>query len=261
MTNLRSAGLGKFIYYATYFNTLNKPDYHTNVKANSEAQALSENAIITRLVATRKNYLLVKRSLDILFSFLFIVLVLSWLLPIIAIWIKLDSKGPVFFSQKRTGRNGRIFRCLKFRTMIENDEADEKPAEHDDYRITRAGRFLRRTNIDELPQFFNILAGSMSLVGPRPHMLSDCMRFSFVVSSYKFRNLVKPGITGLAQTKGHIGPARDYESIMTRYYWDAVYVRKAGAWMDTKIILKTISRCFSNVWMVVSSAFGKKAAK
>ena len=251
----------KFLFFAIYFNTLNKPDYHNHLQANSEAQALSENAIITRLVATRKNYLLVKRSLDILFSFVFIILVLSWLLPIIAIWIKLDSKGPVFFSQKRTGRNGRIFRCLKFRTMIENDEADEKPAERDDYRITRAGRFLRRTNIDELPQFFNILTGSMSLVGPRPHMLSDCMRFSFVVSSYKFRNLVKPGITGLAQTKGYIGPARDYESIMTRYYWDAVYVRKAWLWLDVKIIVKTISRSFKNFSLLFKAASRKTAVE
>ena len=131
--------------------------------------------------------------------------------------------------------------------MIENDEADEKPAEQNDYRITRAGKFLRQTNIDELPQFLNILSGNMSLVGPRPHMLSDCIRFSFVISSYKFRNLVKPGITGLAQTKGHIGPARDYESIMKRYYWDAVYIRKASFWLDMKIIGKTITRSFKNL--------------
>ena len=150
---------------------------------------------------------------------------------------------------------------MKFRTMIENEESDEKPAEDEDYRITRAGRFLRRTNIDELPQFFNVLAGNMSLVGPRPHMLSDCTRFSFVISSYKFRTLVKPGITGLAQTKGHIGPARDYESIMTRYYWDAVYVRKAGLWLDAKIIAKTISLSIKNLWNVLSSAFTRKPVK
>jgi putative colanic acid biosynthesis UDP-glucose lipid carrier transferase len=141
--------------------------------------------------------------------------------------------------------------------MIVNDEADEKPAEDNDYRVTRAGRFLRKTNLDELPQFINVLLGDMSLVGPRPHMLSDCMRFSFVVSSYKFRNLVKPGITGLAQTKGHIGPARDYESIMTRYYWDATYVRQAGLWMDAKIIAKTVARLAKNFWVVVTSVRSK----
>lgn len=228
---------------------MNKPEYHSKLQPQStpEGLALNENAIIAKLVASRRNYLLFKRILDIGFSFLFIVLVLSWLLPIIAIWIKLDSKGPVFFSRKRTGRNGGVFRCLKFRTMIENDEADVKPAEPDDYRITKAGKFLRQTNIDELPQFLNILSGHMSLVGPRPHMLSDCIRFSFVISAYKFRNLVKPGITGLAQTKGHIGPARDYESVMKRYYWDAVYIRKASFWLDMKIIGKTITRSFKNL--------------
>lgn len=242
-----------FFVYLLSLIFLNKPDLHKTLQPQGtpEVPAINENAIITSLVASRKNYLIVKRIFDVVFSFLFIVLVLSWLLPIIAIWIKIDSKGPVFFSQKRTGRNGKTFRCLKFRTMIENEEADEKPAEVNDQRVTKAGKFLRRFNIDELPQFFNILIGTMSLVGPRPHMLSDCMRFSFVVSSYKFRNLVKPGITGLAQTKGFIGPARDYESIMKRYYWDAVYVRKAGLWLDIKILGSTFKRTFQNLILVV----------
>lgn len=182
-------------------------------------------------------------------------------MPIIAAWIKLDSKGPVFFSQKRTGRNGRIFRCLKFRTMIQNDEADEKPAEDNDSRITHAGRILRKTNLDELPQFLNVLMGTMSLVGPRPHMLSDCMRFSFVVSSYRFRSLAKPGITGLAQIKGYIGPARDYDSIMTRYYWDALYVRKASLWLDMQIIGKTMKRGFRIFGIGFSRLFGRKSAE
>ena len=218
---------------------------------------INENEIITNPVASRKNYLLFKRIIDIVFSFLFIVLVLSWLLPIIAIWIKLDSKGPVFFWQKRTGINGKIFRCLKLRTMILNDDADEKPAEENDQRITRAGRFLRTTNIDELPQMLNVLVGNMSLVGPRPHMLSDCIRFSFVVSSYQFRNLVKPGLTGLAQTKGHYGPAKDYDSIVTRYYWDAEYVKKAGLWLDMKIIGATIIRSIPIFIKVFSAPFRK----
>jgi putative colanic acid biosynthesis UDP-glucose lipid carrier transferase len=241
---------------------LNKPGYHSNIPSQvPDVSTLNENAIIARLVATRRNYLVFKRTLDIVFSFLFIVLVLSWLLPIIAAWIKLDSKGPVFFSQKRIGRAGKMFRCLKFRTMIANDEADEQPAEERDYRVTRAGKFLRKTNIDELPQFINVLLGSMSLVGPRPHMLSDCIRFSFVVTSYKFRSLVKPGITGLAQTKGHIGPARDYESITRRYYWDAVYVRKASFWLDLLIIVNTIGILFKNTWIVSSSLFKRNAMR
>ena len=238
---------------------LHQPEYHKDLQSSSaDALAINENAIIARLVATRKNYLFIKRMLDILFSFVFIVLVLSWLLPLIAIWIKLDSKGPVFFSQKRMGRNGKIFRCLKFRTMVPNDEADERQAEVNDERITRPGKFLRKTNIDELPQFFNVLAGHMSLIGPRPHMLSDCIRFSFVVSSYNFRTLVKPGITGLAQVKGFKGPAKDYESIVNRYRWDAVYVRKAGLWMDSKIAATTVIRCFHNLRKTVVTSFSKK---
>jgi len=131
--------------------------------------------------------------------------------------------------------------------MIINKEADERQADQNDERITRIGKFLRNTNIDELPQLLNVLIGDMSLVGPRPHMLSDCMRFSFVISSYPFRTLVKPGITGLAQIKGYRGPAKDYESIINRYYWDAVYVRKAGLWLDIKIAGKTIAHCVKNL--------------
>lgn len=131
--------------------------------------------------------------------------------------------------------------------MIVNEEADERQADENDERITRIGKFLRATNIDELPQLLNVLIGDMSLVGPRPHMLSDCTRFSFVVSSYQFRTLVKPGITGLAQIKGYRGPAKDYESIMNRYYWDAVYIRKAGPWLDIKIAGETIAHGLKNL--------------
>jgi putative colanic acid biosysnthesis UDP-glucose lipid carrier transferase len=219
-----------------------KTDLHKELPqlAPIEESTVTENAIVARFVASRRKYLYAKRVLDISFSLLAIVLILSWLLPLVAIWIKLGSKGPVFFSQKRVGRNGKIFRCLKFRSMIMNDDADEKPADENDLRITRTGKFLRKTNIDELPQLFNVLAGDMSLIGPRPHMVSDCMRFSFVISSYKFRSLVKPGITGLAQIKGYHGPAKEYEGIVNRYYWDAVYVRKAGLPLDFQILIKTM---------------------
>jgi len=228
---------------------LYKPDQHRDFQTaiTPGTPAIHENAIVTRLVATKKNYLLIKRFFDIAFSFIGIVCVLSWLTPVMAILIKSGSKGPVFFLQKRMGRNGKIFRCFKFRTMIVNEDADERQAEENDDRVTRIGKFLRATNIDELPQLLNVLIGDMSLVGPRPHMLSDCMRFSFVVSSYQFRTLVKPGITGLAQIKGYRGPAKDYESIMNRYYWDAVYIRKAGPWLDIKIAGETIAHGFKNL--------------
>jgi putative colanic acid biosynthesis UDP-glucose lipid carrier transferase len=183
--------------------------------------------------------------------------VLSWLLPLIAMLIKLNSKGSVFFKQKRTGLNGKPFSCLKFSTMIINDDADERPANENDDRITEIGKFLRRTNIDELPQFFNVLVGDMSIVGPRPHMITDCIRFSFVISSYQFRNLARPGITGLAQVKGYHGPTADYESIIIRYYWDAQYVRKASLWLDIKIIGITIIQSLSNLIHVGFHVFQK----
>lgn len=204
-----------------------------------------------KFVATQKNYLPFKRFLDILFSVLIIILVLSWLLPIVSLLIKLDSEGPVFFKQKRIGLNGNPFTCLKLRTMILNNEADETPACKKDHRITRFGFLLRRSNVDELPQFFNVLAGQMSIVGPRPHMVSDCTRFSFVIPSYASRHFIKPGITGWAQVKGYHGPTTDYESIITRYYWDIAYARQYSLWLDARIIALTIAGGISAIQRIV----------
>jgi putative colanic acid biosynthesis UDP-glucose lipid carrier transferase len=131
--------------------------------------------------------------------------------------------------------------------MVVNDEADEKQAEEDDHRITRIGKVLRRTNLDELPQFINVLIGDMSIIGPRPHMLSDCTRFSFVIPAYKFRASMRPGITGLAQVKGYHGPTADYESIFIRYHWDAEYIRNANFRLDLKIISLTFLQSIGNM--------------
>lgn len=210
-------------------------------------QGMNQNGIIRSFVASRKKYLFAKRAFDIVFSSLVILLLLSWLTPLVALLIKLDSKGPVFFRQRRIGKNGMFFQCLKFRTMVQNEEADERPAGENDDRITKVGRLLRRINIDELPQFFNVLVGHMSVVGPRPHMIADCIRFSFVISSYSFRSLVRPGITGWAQVNGYHGPTNDYESIIIRYYWDAMYVRKASVTLDIKIIIHTVANGFSHL--------------
>lgn len=125
--------------------------------------------------------------------------------------------------------------------------ADDLPADKDDARITRTGRFLRNTNLDELPQFFNVLLGHMSIVGPRPHMVADCVRFSFVVHSYQFRSLLRPGITGLAQINGCHGFTAGYDSIILRYYWDAQYIRKAGLWLDIKIVAATVKQGLQNL--------------
>jgi len=183
-----------------------------------------------------------KRLADVSISLLFVLFVLSWLAPVLAILICLDSRGPAFFKQKRVGRGGRSFYCLKFRTMYVNKDCHVRHAERNDGRITRIGRILRKSNIDEFPQFINVLKGDMSLVGPRPHMHADCTRFSQVVNGYKFRNMVKPGITGLAQVKGYHGPALTYESIFRRFQWDAFYVRNASLWLDFRILRKTITQ-------------------
>lgn len=190
-------------------------------------------------VNQKLKYFFFKRLFDIVVSALVIVFILSWLLPIVALLIKLDSRGPVFFVQRRVGRWGRTFRCFKFRTMVVNDYANTKQAGENDSRITTIGNFLRKSNLDEFPQFFNVLLGDMSIVGPRPHMHADCNKFANVVSGYKFRGLMKPGITGLAQVKGYRGPTYDFESIFHRYQFDAFYVRNANFWLDIRIIRET----------------------
>jgi putative colanic acid biosysnthesis UDP-glucose lipid carrier transferase len=220
-----------------------------------------QNGVVRSFVASRKKYLFFKRVFDIFFSTLVLLLVMSWLIPIISLIILIDTKGPVFFRQKRIGRNGRPFYCIKFRTMIQNQEADERPAEENDERITKAGKILRRTNLDELPQFINVLAGQMSVVGPRPHMMVDCIRFSFVIPSYQFRNLIRPGITGWAQVNGFHGVTADYDSIILRYYWDAQYVRKASFWLDLKIIGATVFQVFSNLKAVCFVHIPKKLSR
>jgi len=159
--------------------------------------------------------------------------------------IKLDSKGPVFFLQKRIGKGGRVFTCYKLRTMVVNGHADERPASEDDMRITGIGRFLRTTHLDELPQFLNVLLGSMSLVGPRPYMITDDHRFSRMVPGHNFRNFVKPGITGLSQVKGFHGAGLDFQTIFSRYQWDTFYVRNASTFLDFRILHSTTRLFFT----------------
>src|SRR5215831_8033011 len=183
---------------------------------------------LRRYIDSKKIYFISKRIFDILLSLISIIVVMSWLLPVVALLIKYSSKGPVIFRQKRVGRGGRSFYCYKFRTMVLNKEADTKQATENDGRITRIGKFLRKSNLDEFPQFFNVLAGNMSIVGPRPHMHADCSRFSNIIPGYKFRNLVKPGITGMAQVKGYHGRVITTECIFRRYQWDAFYIRNAS---------------------------------
>jgi putative colanic acid biosysnthesis UDP-glucose lipid carrier transferase len=181
-----------------------------------------------------------KRIFDLVISIIVIVCILSWLIPILALLIRLDSHGPVFFVQKRVGRYSRLFACYKLRTMVVNEQADQYPATGDDARITRLGSWLRRSHLDELPQFFNVFLGSMSLVGPRPYMPADCRLFEKTVPDGAFRHRVRPGITGLAQSKGLHGVICDKQIIFERYYWDAFYVDHAGFGLDLRILGRTI---------------------
>jgi putative colanic acid biosynthesis UDP-glucose lipid carrier transferase len=185
-----------------------------------------------------------KRTFDIVVSLLAVVLIFSWLLPIIALLIKLDSKGPVFFKQKRTGLNGKLFTCIKFRTMIVNAEADLLPATENDRRITRFGKFLRNRYLDELPQLLNVLMGDMSLIGPRPHMLSDDLRYRDDIEFYHMRYKVKPGITGLAQVFNLTGPLNELSQMKERVQLDIFYVRHWSLLLDVKILLRTLHQFF-----------------
>jgi putative colanic acid biosysnthesis UDP-glucose lipid carrier transferase len=192
-------------------------------------------------------YLAGKRVFDFLVSLLVICFVLSWLIPILAILIKLDSQGPVFFMQQRVGFMGRIFPCLKLRTMVVNEDSDSMQARENDPRITKLGRFLRFTSLDEFPQFFNVLKGEMSIVGPRPFMKSDDENFNQVVSNYELRYFAKPGITGIAQVKGYRGPAVSFYSIFHRYQWDAFYIRNASLSLDFKILRLTCRQTIKSI--------------
>jgi len=180
-----------------------------------------------------------KRTFDLLISTLVILGILSWLLPVLAWMIKRDSEGPVFFVQKRVGKEGKLFSCFKLRSMVVNPHADQHPVAGDDGRITPLGSWLRLSHLDELPQFFNVFLGSMSLVGPRPYMPSDVQRFATIAPDPCFREKVKPGITGMAQSRGLHGIVCDRNTLLQRYYWDDYYVRNAGFGLDMQILWNT----------------------
>jgi len=186
------------------------------------------------------NFLL-KRGFDIVFSILVLVLICSWLFPIIALLIKRSSQGPVFFIQKRYGYHEEIFNCIKFRTMVVNEDSSKKTTEENDVRITTIGKFLRKTSLDEMPQFINVLKGEMSVVGPRPHMLAVDNFYKPKIGRYTLRSHAYPGITGLAQIKGLRGDSGNVEIEMNkRILADSFYIRNWSFVMDLAIILKTI---------------------
>lgn len=214
--------------------------FYPNKQAGTRVPGLRDH------FTSKHRYLVFKRGTDIASALLVTLLIFPWLFPIIMIMIRLDSKGPIFFKQKRVGFLGKTFWCYKFRTMYRNDAADTRQAIKDDPRVTRVGRLLRGTGLDELPQFINVLLGHMSIVGPRPHMLKDSREFSEVVANYKFRNLARPGITGMSQVRGCRGPSSTFQSIFRRYQWDAYYVRNINFALDIKIMAET-------AWLMMKS--------
>ncbi len=185
-----------------------------------------------------------KRTFDIAFSAAVILFVFTWLFPLLALLIKLSSRGPVFFKQMRLGRDNKEFVCWKFRSMRMNKEADSKQATKDDPRVTRIGRFLRGSNLDEMPQFINVLLGHMSVVGPRPHPLRLNEQYRDIIDKYMVRHFVRPGITGWAQVNGLRGETRTPELMERRVELDVWYLENWSFWLDLRIVLKTVTNMF-----------------
>lgn len=184
----------------------------------------------------------IKRIFDVIVSLLVCIFILSWLTIILYILIKFESKGPLFYVHKRTGINFKEYDCYKFRSLRTTKEIKGSYVQKNDARLTKVGRFLRRTSIDEMPQFFNALKGDMSIVGPRPHMLTFTDAYSKVINKYNFffRHNVKPGITGLAQIKGYRGEIKDKEDIINRIRYDLFYIDNWTLLLDLEIIFKTV---------------------
>jgi Undecaprenyl-phosphate glucose phosphotransferase len=185
-----------------------------------------------------------KRLFDLIFSTIVIICVLSWLYPIIAILIKLSSNGPILFKQLRSGFNNEEFDCYKFRSMTLNIDSESKQATKGDVRITKLGAFLRKSSLDEFPQFINVFMGDMSIVGPRPHMLLHTEEYSALIKKYMVRQLVKPGITGIAQVRGYRGETKELQDMEGRVRLDVWYIENWSLSLDINIILQTIWNIF-----------------
>jgi len=182
----------------------------------------------------------VKRLFDFVFSLCVILFICSWLFPILAILIKLSSKGPVFFMQMRSGRDNKPFKFYKFRSMQLNEDSHKKQATRNDERVTKIGAYMRRTSLDELPQFFNVLMGNMSVVGPRPHMISHTAQYSQLIDKFMVRHFLKPGITGYAQINGLRGETKTTEDMLKRVEADVWYLENWSFLLDLKLIFLTI---------------------
>ncbi|MCC8142646.1 MAG: undecaprenyl-phosphate glucose phosphotransferase [Tannerellaceae bacterium] len=222
------------------------PESYRNIKKGLIMEVMESVPLLTirrEPLQTAYNRAL-KRGFDIVFSIGVLLLVYPFLYLIVGFLIKLSSPGPIIFKQKRTGLYGQEFECYKFRTMRVNDKADVQQAVKNDPRKTRIGDFLRRTNLDEFPQFINVLKGNMSVVGPRPHMLKHTEQYSALIDKYMVRHLVKPGITGWSQVTGYRGETRTLEQMEGRVKRDVWYIENWSFFLDLKIIIVTVLNIF-----------------
>ena len=219
------------------------PDFQLYTKSSKVEVAFYENTPVLMLrpepleLAVNR---VVKKIFDVCFSLLVIILIFPWLFPILMIIIKLESSGPIFFKQHRSGRDNRTFTCFKFRSMHLNDLAHDKQAGKGDSRITKFGAFMRKTSIDELPQFFNVLFGNMSVVGPRPHMINLAKEYGELIANYAVRHYAKPGITGWAQVNGYRGETKELIDMENRVECDIWYIENWSLLLDVKIIVRTL---------------------
>ena len=191
-------------------------------------------------------YTLEIKYFDFFAALFFLIFFATWLFPLIALVIKCSSKGPVYFQQLRHGKDNRPFYCLKFRTMIKNNTADPHQAKKGDHRITKVGSFLRKSSLDELPQLINVLKGEMSFIGPRPHAVPMNEVFSNSIPGYMLRHAIKPGLTGLAQSRGFRGEIRNWQDLYGRYRLDMFYLKKKNWILDLKIIIWTCKSLLFN---------------
>lgn len=223
------------------------PDFQLYTKSNKVEVTFYEN---TPVLMFRREPLeftvnrLLKKAFDLCFSFGVIMFIFPWLFPILMLIIKIESPGPVFFKQERSGRDNKSFTCLKFRSMSVNKHSDSKQAAKGDARVTKVGSFIRKTSIDELPQFFNVFFGDMSVVGPRPHMVNHTRQYTELINNYLVRQYAKPGITGWAQVNGYRGETKELIDMENRVDYDIWYIENWSLLLDVKIIYRTINNVF-----------------
>ncbi len=218
------------------------PDFKRFLTKKVSLSFLDDIPIISLIEEPLQNVFnkFIKRAFDLFFSFIFLVTIFPVLFIVLGIAIKLSSPGPVFFRQKRTGKDGKDFYCIKFRTMKPNKDADKIQAKKGDSRITKIGAFMRKTNLDETPQFINVFLGQMSIVGPRPHMLKHTEEYSQLIDKYMVRHFAKPGISGWAQVTGYRGETQKLAEMEGRIKKDMWYIENWTFWLDIKIIYLTL---------------------